>query len=294
MTFKNKNSINRKGIILAGGSGSRLHPLTHIITKQLLPVFNKPMLFYPLTTLMLANIQDILIISDQRNIVLMKNFLGDGSQFGIQLSYAIQKKPEGIAQAFLIGEKFINNSPVALILGDNIFFGHGFSSQLQIASTSDRSNIFLYQVSDPKRFGIAELNKNNQVIDIIEKPKNPKTNLAVTGLYFYDEEVASLSQQLQISKRGELEITDLNKMYIKQKKLDVNILSRGFSWYDAGTYQSLLNASNLIENLETRQNLRIGDPLEVAYRQGWISKKALLNNINHFSNQENLQYYQDL
>ena len=294
MTFKNKNSSNRKGIILAGGSGSRLHPLTHIITKQLLPVFNKPMLFYPLTTLMLANIQDILIISDQRNIVLMKNFLGDGSQFGIQLSYAIQKKPEGIAQAFLIGEKFINNSPVALILGDNIFFGHGFSSQLQIASTSDRSNIFLYQVSDPKRFGIAELNKNNQVIDIIEKPKNPKTNLAVTGLYFYDEEVVSLSRQLQISKRGELEITDLNKMYIKQKKLDVNILSRGFSWYDAGTYQSLLNVSNLIENLETRQNLRIGDPLEVAYRQGWISKKALLNNINHFSNQENLQYYQDL
>ena len=294
MTFKNKNSINRKGIILAGGSGSRLRPLTHIITKQLLPVFNKPMLFYPLTTLMLANIQDILIISDQRNIVLMKNFLGDGSQFGIQLSYAIQKKPEGIAQAFLIGEKFINNSPVALILGDNIFFGHGFSSQLQIASTSDRSNIFLYQVSDPKRFGIAELNKNNQVIDIIEKPKNPKTNLAVTGLYFYDEEVVSLSRQLQISKRGELEITDLNKMYIKQKKLDVNILSRGFSWYDAGTYQSLLNVSNLIENLETRQNLRIGDPLEVAYRQGWISKKALLNNINHFSNQENLQYYQDL
>ena len=294
MTFKNKNSINRKGIILAGGSGSRLHPLTHIITKQLLPVFNKPMLFYPLTTLMLANIQDILIISDQRNIVLMKNFLGDGSQFGIQLSYAIQKKPEGIAQAFLIGEKFINNSPVALILGDNIFFGHGFSSQLQIASTSDRSNIFLYQVSDPKRFGIAELNKNNQVIDIIEKPKNPKTNLAVTGLYFYDEEVVSLSRQLQISKRGELEITDLNKMYIKQKKLDVNILSRGFSWYDAGTYQSLLNVSNLIENLETRQNLRIGDPLEVAYRQGWISKKALLNNINQFSNQENLQYYQDL
>ena len=294
MTFKNKNSINRKGIILAGGSGSRLHPLTHIITKQLLPVFNKPMLFYPLTTLMLANIQDILIISDQRNIVLMKNFLGNGSQFGIQLSYAIQKKPEGIAQAFLIGEKFINNSPVALILGDNIFFGHGFSSQLQIASTSDRSNIFLYQVSDPKRFGIAELNKNNQVIDIIEKPKNPKTNLAVTGLYFYDEEVVSLSRQLQISKRGELEITDLNKMYMKQKKLDVNILSRGFSWYDAGTYQSLLNVSNLIENLETRQNLRIGDPLEVAYRQGWISKKALLNNINQFSNQENLQYYQDL
>ena len=294
MTFKNKNSSNRKGIILAGGSGSRLYPLTHIITKQLLPVFNKPMLFYPLTTLMLANIQDILIISDQRNIVLMKNFLGDGSQFGIQLSYAIQKKPEGIAQAFLIGEKFINNSPVALILGDNIFFGHGFSSQLQIASTSDRSNIFLYQVSDPKRFGIAELNKNNQVIDIIEKPKNPKTNLAVTGLYFYDEEVVSLSRQLQISKRGELEITDLNKMYIKQKKLDVNILSRGFSWYDAGTYRSLLNVSNLIENLETRQNLRIGDPLEVAYRQGWISKKALLNNINQFSNQENLQYYQDL
>ena len=292
MTIKKTNP--RKGIILAGGLGSRLHPLTHLISKQLLPVFNKPMIYYPLTTLMLANIKDILIISDPQNLSLIKNFLGDGNQFGIKISYAIQKKPEGIAQAFLIGEKFINNSPVALILGDNIFFGHGFSSQLQIASTSDRSNIFLYQVSDPKRFGIAELNKNNQVIDIIEKPKNPKTNLAVTGLYFYDEEVVSLSRQLQISKRGELEITDLNKMYIKQKKLDVSILSRGFSWYDAGTYRSLLSVSNLIENLETRQNLRIGDPLEVAYSQGWISKKALLNNINHFSNQENLQYYQDL
>ena len=294
MIIENPKPRKRKGIILAGGLGSRLHPLTHIVSKQLLPVFNKPMIFYPLTTLMLANIQDILIISDQHNIILMKNFLGDGSQFGIQISYATQKKPKGIAEAFLIGKKFINNSPVALILGDNIFFGHNFSQQLQTVSSSNRSNIFLYQVSDPERFGVAELNRKNQIINVIEKPKKPKTNLAVTGLYFYDEQVVTLAHQLKISKRGELEITELNKIYIKKKKLDAIILSRGFSWYDAGTYQSLLNVSNLIESMETRQNLRIGDPLEVAYRQGWISKKALLNSIMRFSNQANLQYYQDL
>ena len=289
-----KTSNHRKGIILAGGLGSRLHPLTHLISKQLLPVFNKPMIYYPLTTLMLANIKDILIISDQHNLSLMKNFLGDGNQFGIKISYAIQKKPEGIAQAFLIGEKFINHSPVTLILGDNIFFGQNFSSQLQMATNSEHSHIFLYQVSNPKRFGVAELNKKNQVIDIVEKPKKPKTNFAVTGLYFYDEEVVSLSRQLRFSKRKELEITDLNKLYIKQKKLNAHILTRGFNWYDAGTFESLLEVSNLIESTETRQNLRIGDPLEVAYRQRWISKKELLKNSQQFSNQDNLQYYQDL
>lgn len=289
-----KTSNHRKGIILAGGLGSRLHPLTHLISKQLLPVFNKPMIYYPLTTLMLANIKDILIISDQHNLSLMKNFLGDGNQFGIKISYAIQKKPEGIAQAFLIGEKFINHSPVTLILGDNIFFGQNFSSQLQMASNSEHSHIFLYQVSNPKRFGVAELNKKNQVIDIVEKPKKPKTNFAVTGLYFYDEEVVSLSRQLRFSKRKELEITDLNKLYIKQEKLNAHILTRGFNWYDAGTFESLLEVSNLIESLESRQNLRIGDPLEVAYRQRWISKKELLKNSQQFSNQDNLQYYQDL
>ena len=217
MIIENPKPRKRKGIILAGGLGSRLHPLTHIVSKQLLPVFNKPMIFYPLTTLMLANIQDILIISDQHNIILMKNFLGDGSQFGIQISYATQKKPKGIAEAFLIGKKFINNSPVALILGDNIFFGHNFSQQLQTVSSSNRSNIFLYQVSDPERFGVAELNRKNQIINVIEKPKKPKTNLAVTGLYFYDEQVVTLAHQLKISKRGELEITELNKIYIKKK-----------------------------------------------------------------------------
>jgi len=252
------------------------------------------MIYYPLTTLMLANIKDILIISDPQNLPLMKNFLGDGNQFGINISYAIQKKPEGIAQAFLIAEKFINHSPVALILGDNIFFGQNFSSQLQMASNSEHSHIFLYQVSNPKRFGVAELNKKNQVIDIVEKPKKPKTNFAVTGLYFYDEEVVSLSRQLRFSKRKELEITDLNKLYIKQKKLNAHILTRGFNWYDAGTFESLLEVSNLIESTETRQNLRIGDPLEVAYRQGWISKKELLKNLQQFSNQDNFQYYQDL
>ena len=289
-----KTSNHRKGIILAGGLGSRLHPLTHLISKQLLPVFNKPMIYYPLTTLMLANINDILIISDQHNLSLMKNFLGDGNQFGIKISYAIQKKPEGIAQAFLIGEKFINHSPVTLILGDNIFFGQNFSSQLQMANNSEHSHIFLYQVSNPKRFGVAELNKKNQVIDIVEKPKKPKTNFAVTGLYFYDEEVVSLSRQLRFSKRKELEITDLNKLYIKQKKLNAHILTRGFNWYDAGTFESLLEVSNLIESVESRQNLRIGDPLEVAYHQGWISKKELLKNLQQFSNQDNFQYYQDL
>ena len=289
-----KKSNPRKGIILAGGLGSRLHPLTHLISKQLLPVFNKPMIYYPLTTLMLANIKDILIISDPQNLSLIKNFLGDGNQFGIKISYAVQKKPQGIAQAFLIAEKFVKNSPVALILGDNIFFGQNFSSQLQMASNSKHSHIFLYQVSNPKRFGVAELNKKNQVIDIVEKPNKPKTNYAVTGLYFYDEKVVSLSRQLRFSKRKELEITDLNKLYIKQKKLNAHILTRGFNWYDAGNFESLLEVSNLIESLETRQNLRIGDPLEVAYRQGWISKKELLKNLQQFSNQDNLQYYQDL
>jgi len=292
MTIKKTNP--RKGIILAGGLGSRLHPLTHLISKQLLPVFNKPMIYYPLTTLMLANIKDILIISDQQNLSLIKNFLGNGNQFGINISYAIQKKPDGIAQAFLIGETFINNSPVALILGDNIFFGQNFSSQLQMANNSEHSHIFLYQVSNPERFGVAELNKKKQVIDIVEKPKKPKSNLIVTGLYFYDEEVVSLSRQLKYSKRKELEITDLNKLYIKQKKLNANILTRGFNWYDAGTFESLLEVSNLIESSETRQSLRIGDPLEVAYYQGWISKKKLLKNSLLFSNKDNLKYYQDL
>ena len=289
-----KKSNPRKGIILAGGLGSRLHPLTHLISKQLLPVFNKPMIYYPLTTLMLGNIKDILIISDPQNLSLIKNFLGDGNKFGLNISYAVQKKPQGIAQAFLIAEKFVKNSPVALILGDNIFFGQNFSSQLQIASNSEHSHIFLYQVSNPKRFGVAELNKKNQVIDIVEKPNKPKTNFAVTGLYFYDEKVVSLSRQLRFSKRKELEITDLNKLYIKQKKLNAHILTRGFNWHDAGTFESLLEVSNLIESLETRQNLRIGDSLEVAYRQRWISKKELLKNSQQFSNKDNLQYYQDL
>ena len=292
MIIKSLNT--RKGIILAGGLGSRLYPLTHIVSKQLLPVFNKPMIYYPLSTLMLANIKDILIISDRQNLSIMKTFLGNGNQFGINISYAIQKKPEGIAQAFLIGAKFINNSPVALILGDNIFFGRNFILQLQIASSSEQSNIFLYQVTNPNRYGIAELNKKNQLIDIVEKPKKPKSNLAVTGLYFYDEEVVSLSRQLRFSKRRELEITDLNKLYIKQKKLTANIITRGHNWYDAGTFESLLEVSKSIQSLETKQNLRIGDPLEVAYRQGWISKKKLLKNSLHFSNKDNLQYYQDL
>lgn len=272
MIFKKK----RKGIILAGGTGSRLYPLTQIVSKQLLPVYNKPMIFYPLSVLMLADIRDILIISDSINLPILKNFLGKGTQFGVNLSYALQKKPKGIAEALLIGEKFIDNSPVALILGDNIFFGHRFGDELKKISLSELSNIFLYQVPDPERYGVVKLNSNDEVIDIIEKPKKPPSKYIVTGLYFYDSNAVKFAKKLKYSKRGELEISDLNQIYLKNKALNSYFLSRGFNWYDTGTFDSLNDASNMIRVLEQRQNIRIGSPYEIALRQKWISKKTII------------------
>lgn len=265
----------RKGIILAGGSGSRLFPLTRIISKQLLPVYNKPMIFYSLSALMLADIKDILIISDPMNLPILKKFLGSGRDFGIKFSYAIQQKPNGIAEAFLIGEKFLNNSPVALILGDNIFFGHRFGHELKQISQSNQSNIFLYKVPDPWRFGIAEINPEGKVIKIVEKPKKPKSNYAITGLYFYDKEVVQLAKKLKYSSRGELEISDLNDLYLKKNNLNAHFLSRGFNWYDTGTFDSLNDASNIIRLMEQRQNIRIGCPYEIALRKKWISYSDL-------------------
>ena len=266
----------RKGILLAGGSGTRLNPITKIISKQLLPVYNKPMIYYPLSVLMLAGIKEILIITDESNSSFFKKLLGDGSQYRLKLSYEIQLKPRGIAEALIIGEQFLNGSPVALILGDNIFFGSHFRLMLNQASMSNKSSIFLYQVPDPHRFGVAELNSKKQVIDIKEKPKNPKSSYAVTGLYFYDQKASDYAKKLKTSKRGELEITDLNKIYIKKNKLVAQILGRGFSWYDTGTFNSLNDASNMIRNIEENQNLKIAFLLEIAFHNKWLNKKELI------------------
>ena len=269
--------MERKGIILAGGKGTRLFPLTQIISKQLLPIYNKPMIYYSMSILMLAGIKEILIISDKKNLPIFKKFLGSGAKWGIELHYKVQNQPKGIAEAFLIGKKFINNHPVALILGDNIFFGHGFSNILQKISKRENSTVFLYQAKDPERFGVASLNTNKEITKIIEKPKKPESNLAVTGLYFYDKNVVELTKELKFSHRNELEITDLNNLYIKKYSLHAEILSRGFSWYDTGTFDSLLDASNMIKSLEIQQNLKIGDPYEISYKNKWISKYKLLS-----------------
>lgn len=281
--MKKKVSINRKGIILAGGTGSRLHPLTQIISKQLLPVYNKPMIFYPLSVLMLANIKDILIISDNYNLPLFKKFLGNGKHFGINLSYAIQKEPRGIAESIIIGEKFIKNSHVALILGDNIFFGDQFGHDLKKISQDPSPSIFLYHVPDPERYGVAKINSKGQVTRIDEKPKSPKSNYIVTGLYFYDSDVVNLTKKLKYSKRGELEISELNQIYIDQKKLKAHFLSRTFNWFDTGTFDSLNDASNLIRTLEKRQETKIGSPYEVSLRNQWITKKELFDKSNYLS-----------
>jgi glucose-1-phosphate thymidylyltransferase len=283
--MKKQTLKNRKGIILAGGKGSRLFPLTQIISKQLLPVYNKPMIFYSLSVLMLANIRDILIISDPINLPILKKFLGQGKDFGINISYGLQTEPKGIAEAFLIGEKFIKNSPVALILGDNIFFGHRFGEELEKISSFQQSSIFLYKVPDPERFGVAQVTSEGKVIRIDEKPKKPRSNYAITGLYFYDEEAIHLVKQLQYSKRGELEITDLNNLYLKEKKLFAHFLSRGFSWYDTGTFDSLNDASNIIRLTEQRQGIRIGYPYEIALRKKWIS----INDLHEVKNQLNTE-----
>jgi glucose-1-phosphate thymidylyltransferase len=270
------NLQKRKGIILAGGSGTRLYPVTQSISKQLLPVYDKPMIYYPLSTLMLAGIQDILIISTPDDTPRFESLLGDGSQWGLNISYKVQPSPDGLAQAFILSDSFIGNDLSALVLGDNIFYGHDFNELLGNAmKREDGATVFAYHVHDPERYGVAEFDKSNKVLSLEEKPKNPKSNYAVTGLYFYDKDVVTMAKSLKPSARGELEITDLNRLYLEKQKMNVEIMGRGYAWLDTGTHDSLLEASQFIATLENRQGLKVSCPEEIAYRRGWINANQL-------------------
>jgi len=280
-----------KGIILAGGSGTRLYPLTKSVSKQILPIYDKPMIYYPLSVLMLADIRDVLIISTPTDIELFKNLLGDGKFIGLNIQYQVQPSPDGLAQAFLLGEHFIGRDSCCLILGDNIFYGDKFSSILEEASSlKEGAMVFGYYVSDPQRYGVAEFSDDGSVISIEEKPQYPKSNYAVTGLYFYDNSVVAKAKTLKPSQRGELEITDLNRLYLQDRKLSVKLLGRGMAWLDTGTHQSLLQASNFVESIEERQGLKIACLEEIAFRKGYITKEQLLQLAEPLSKNQYGQY----